>query len=209
MLGDRTGELDAKMWDNVARSTGNVRPRRFRQGQRPAADLPEPAAAHDAQDGAPGRTRTSILGDYFPASERNPDEMFAELRASSTRSAILIFTLCSTLSWTMRTSHGCIAPRPPRRRVHHAFLGGLLEHVLSVCQLCRATASHYKGVDVDLLMTGAILHDIGKIDGAQLMSGLRLQHQGQLLGHIVIGMQMLDDKTRAGSRFSALASNLA
>jgi len=52
---------------------------------------------------------------------------------------------------------------PAAKSVHHAFLGGLLEHVLSLCNLSRMTASHYKYVDADLVVTGAILHDIGKI----------------------------------------------
>ncbi|MDZ7637879.1 MAG: HD domain-containing protein [Bryobacterales bacterium] len=53
---------------------------------------------------------------------------------------------------------------PSAKQIHHAFLGGLLEHVLSLCTLCKLVGPHYPNVDLDLLLTGAILHDIGKIE---------------------------------------------
>ena len=53
---------------------------------------------------------------------------------------------------------------PAAKMMHHAFLGGLLEHVVSLCDLCRWSPQHYRELDADLLLTGAILHDIGKLD---------------------------------------------
>ncbi len=83
---------------------------------------------------------------------------------------------------------------PAAKHVHHAWLGGLIEHVLSVCHLCRMTAAHYGYIDVDLLLTGAILHDIGKVAELSYDRSFGYTAEGQLLGHIVIGLRLLHEK---------------
>src|SRR5438270_730576 len=74
------------------------------------------------------------------------------------------------------------------------LLGDLIEHVLSVCQLCRLAAGHYGNVDLDLLITGAILHDVGKVSELTYERSFGYSTDGQLLGHIYIGLQMLNEK---------------
>lgn len=193
LLGDRTGEVDAKMWDNVAEVMDTfdrddfVKVKGLLQifQNRPQLTIHKMARLEDSDVN---------LGDYFPSSERNPDEMFAELRGiineirnPHLHALLNAFMDDEKIARMYRSA-------PAAKTVHHAFLGGLLEHVLSVCQLCRATASHYKGVDVDLLMTGAILHDVGKTTELSYERTFGYSTSGQLLGHIVIGMQMLNDK---------------
>src|SRR6185369_9366240 len=85
---------------------------------------------------------------------------------------------------------------PAAKQIHHAYLGGLIEHVLSVCTLARTTAPHYPNIDLDLLLTGAILHDIGKIYELNYERGFSYSDDGQLLGHIHIGLRMVADKLR-------------
>ena len=85
---------------------------------------------------------------------------------------------------------------PAAKSIHHAYLGGLIEHVLSLCALCRTVAAHYHDVDLDLLLTAAILHDIGKIEELKFERSFGYTTPGQLLGHIVIGVQMIADKLR-------------
>jgi 3'-5' exoribonuclease len=193
LLGDRTGEVDAKMWDNVAEVMDTfdrddfVKVKGLLQifQNRPQLTIHKMARLEDSDVN---------LGDYFPSSERNPDEMFAELRGmiSDIRNPHLhalldAFMEDEKIARMYRSA-------PAAKTVHHAFLGGLLEHALSVCKLCRATASHYKGIDVDLLMTGAILHDVGKTTELSYERTFGYSTGGQLLGHIAIGMQMLNDK---------------
>jgi 3'-5' exoribonuclease len=93
-----------------------------------------------------------------------------------------------------------IAPRyrraPAAKQIHHAYLGGLIEHVLSLCALARLTAAHYPHVDRDLLLTGVVLHDIGKIYELNYERGFSYSSEGQLLGHIHIGIRMVGDKLR-------------
>lgn len=79
---------------------------------------------------------------------------------------------------------------------HHAYRGGLLEHVLSLMKLSLAVAPHYEGLDPDLLLVGAFLHDIGKIDELIYERELAYSDEGQLIGHIVMAVSMLEDKVR-------------
>jgi len=85
---------------------------------------------------------------------------------------------------------------PAAKQIHHAFLGGLLEHVLSVCALARLVAPQYPIVDYDLLITGVLLHDIGKIYELNYERGFSYSNEGQLLGHIAIAQRMLGEKLR-------------
>jgi 3'-5' exoribonuclease len=85
---------------------------------------------------------------------------------------------------------------PAAKTVHHAWVGGLIEHVLSLAQLAKFTGTHYANIDMDLLLAGVFLHDIGKITELTYARSLGYSDEGQLLGHIVIGLQMVDDKIR-------------
>ena len=76
---------------------------------------------------------------------------------------------------------------------HHNYVGGLAEHSLSIFDLCSNFASHYKELDKDLLLSGALLHDIGKVESYSLNSAIEYTDSGRLLGHIVIGDQMVKD----------------
>src|SRR5205807_1896897 len=97
---------------------------------------------------------------------------------------------------------------PAAKTIHHAFLGGLIEHVLSLCGLAKLTASHYGGIDLDLLLTGVVLHDIGKIYELNYERGFSYSTEGQLIGHISIAMRMLSEKLRGHPDFPPLLRNL-
>jgi 3'-5' exoribonuclease len=120
--------------------------------------------------------------------------MFAELRAlvagmrnPHLRSLLEAFLNDEPLARMYRTA-------PAAKHVHHAYLGGLIEHVLSVCRLCHLMASHYGNVDYELLLTGAVLHDVGKVAELTYDRSFGYSTEGQLLGHIVIGLRMLHEK---------------
>jgi 3'-5' exoribonuclease len=82
---------------------------------------------------------------------------------------------------------------PAAKRLHHAWLGGLLEHVLTLVRVCRAVAPFYPEVDRDLLVTGAMLHDIGKVRELSWRSSFGYTLEGQLVGHISIAQRMLSE----------------
>jgi 3'-5' exoribonuclease len=81
--------------------------------------------------------------------------------------------------------------------MHHAYYGGLLEHVLSLCNLCRVVLSHYPEADAELLLSGAVLHDVGKLRELSYERSLGYTDEGQLLGHILIEYELVTKKMDA------------
>ncbi len=193
LLGDRTGEVDAKMWDNVVEVVDTFERDDFVKVKgllqifqnRLQMTVHKMARVLDAD---------VDFADFFPASTRDPLEMFAELRAlvaamrnPHLRALLEAFLDDEPLARMYRTA-------PAAKHVHHAYLGGLIEHVLSVCRLCHLVSSHYGNLDPDLLLTGAILHDVGKVAELTYERSFGYSTEGQLLGHIVIGLRLLHDK---------------
>jgi 3'-5' exoribonuclease len=146
--------------------------------------------------------------DYFPASKRDAEEMWRELRALV--AGMTDRHLKGLLEAVLDDEE--IARRyrraPAAKQIHHAFLGGLLEHVLSVCGLAKAAAAHYPNIDADLLLTGAILHDIGKIYELNYERGFSYSNEGQLLGHMSIAIRMVGEKLRNLPDFPPLVRTL-
>jgi 3'-5' exoribonuclease len=196
LLGDRTGELDAKMWDNVSEIIDGFDRDDFVKVKglvqifhnRPQLTIHKMRRMDESE---------VDYGDYFPSSLRNQDEMWAELCGivaglSNPDLKALLEAFISDEDVSRRYRRA-----PAAKQIHHAFLGGLIEHVLSVCGLACATASHYTDIDLDLLLTGIILHDIGKIYELNYERGFSYSTEGQLIGHINIAMRMLGDKLRS------------
>jgi len=86
---------------------------------------------------------------------------------------------------------------PAAKAMHHAWLGGLLEHTLSVGRLADRICELYPGIDRDLVLTGALLHDIGKVRELTYERTLDYSTPGRLLGHVIIGVEMIRDKAMA------------
>jgi 3'-5' exoribonuclease len=192
-LADRSGDIDAKMWDNVDKimdtfeRDGFVRVKGVSQIHLNKLQF----TIHTLQ--AVPESEVD-LGDFFPASSRDPEEMFAELRGhidaiSNPHLKALLTAIFDDAGISRRFKRA-----PAAKSIHHAWLGGLIEHVLSLCSLCKLIGPHYPHVDVDLLITGAILHDIGKIDELNYERGFSYSDEGQLLGHILIGLRMINEK---------------
>ncbi|MDO8740397.1 MAG: HD domain-containing protein [Candidatus Woesearchaeota archaeon] len=80
---------------------------------------------------------------------------------------------------------------PAAMYIHHGWVGGLLEHTLSVVKLCEDIFKIHDGMDRDLLITGAILHDIGKLEEFAVTTSIKVSTKGMLLGHVTIGIEML------------------
>src|SRR5258708_30408431 len=161
-LCDRTGELDAKQWDNGVEVMETFERDDFVKVKgliqifhnRPQMTIHKMRRVGDHE---------VEFTDYFPASERNPDEMLAELRGivAGMNNAHLRGLLNGLLDDPEVARRYKIAPAA--KQIHHAYLGGLIEHVLSLCGMARLAASHYRAIDLDLLLAGVVLHDLGKI----------------------------------------------
>ena len=195
LLGDKTGKIDAKMWDNVA----DVLDAFDRD------DFVKVKAMVQLHQNRPQLVLHKIrlleaneidFADYFPATSRNVDEMWRELRryVAKVRSPHVRALLDSFLD-DEAIARG-YRQAPAAKSIHHAYLGGLLEHVLSLCFLCEMTSAHYSYVDFDLMIAGAVLHDIGKIHELTYDRGFSYSTEGQLLGHMMIALRMIGDKVR-------------
>ncbi len=132
-------------------------------------------------------------GDFYPASRRDPEEMFGELQSfvAMVRDDALRQLLESILNDTSISQR--LKTAPAALKIHHAFRGGLLEHILSLCSLASALTAHYPRLNLDWLIGGALLHDLGKIDTLNL-SGIRFDYtmRGQLIEHITLGLEILE-----------------
>mgnify|MGYP005841386865 CR=1 FL=1 len=95
-----------------------------------------------------------------------------------------------------------LAAAPAGVKKHHAYRGGLLDHVVSLMRLARSVAPHYPSLQPDLLLMGAFLHDLGKIDELTYERDLGYSDAGQLLGHVVLALKLLDDKILEARRLS-------
>lgn len=130
------------------------------------------------------------MGDFMPASERHPDDMMADLmqlcRVTFTHKPWLKFLSAvfkdEEILRRFKTAIGA-------KNVHHAYAGGLLEHTLSVSELCMRLCDHYPELDRQVLLAGAIFHDIGK--AWELSGGIANDYtdEGRLIGHISIGLE--------------------
>jgi 3'-5' exoribonuclease len=195
ILGDRTGELDAKMWDNVSEVMDEFDRDDFVKikglvqvfHNRPQLTIHKLRRMDDSE---------VEFCDYFPSSRRDQDEMWMELRSivaglSNVHIKALLNAMLDEPDISERYRKA-----PAAKQIHHAFLGGLIEHVLSICSLAKMAADHYKFVDYDLLIAGVVLHDIGKLYELNYRRGFSYSNEGQLLGHITIAVRMVEDKIR-------------
>jgi len=207
MLGDRTGELDARMFDNVADVLDAFDRDDFVQVKglmqvfhnRPQLTIHKLRLMHESE---------VDYTDYFPASKRDAEEMWRELRGivagiGNPHLKALLEAVLDDPDIARRYRRA-----PAAKQIHHAFLGGLIEHVLSVCALARMNGPHYPNIDLDLLLTGAILHDVGKIYELNYERGFSYSNEGQLIGHIQIGLRIVGDKLRGLPDFPPLLRTL-
>jgi 3'-5' exoribonuclease len=192
---DRTGSLEARMWDDVAEAIATCSEGCYvkvqgdiskYQGKFQITLKKLRLAADNEIDPV----------DYQPSTRFDIEQMWAELRGyvvgfENTELRRLVFAFLDDEK--IGPAFKCA---PAAKRLHHAWLGGLLEHVLTLVRVCLATAPFYPEVDRDLLVTGAILHDIGKIHELDWKSSFRYTLEGQMIGHISIAQGMLREKVQ-------------
>ncbi len=195
-LGDRSGSIPGKMWDgfeaiaktfdrdDVVRVRGRVK--LYNGRAELTLDQILPVAENDYD-----------LDDFLPATQADVEKLFAGLRAAvaGMKNPWLQKLLVSVIE------DPAIAPRlkraPAAMSMHHAYLGGLLEHVSSLIEMGAAVAAHYPELDPDLLLAGVVLHDIGKIDELSYTRAIDYSDDGRLLGHIMMGAALAREKCRA------------
>lgn len=153
----------------------------------------------------PGEYDTS---DYMPCSEKNTDDMYKNLMDiinginNKYLSGLLKSFFVDDVEFINKFKTHSAA-----KSIHHGFIGGLLEHTLSVAKICVYIGDNYPEINKDLLVTAAICHDIGKVDELSDFPENDYTDQGQLIGHIVLGTMMVDNKIREMKDFPVVLAN--
>ena len=130
---------------------------------------------------------------YFPTTKYNVEEMFAELLGIVREFQNPFLKQLLENIFADETTTRKFKRAPAAKTMHHPYLGGLLEHTLSLVKLARKVGSHYDGIDLDLLLTGAVLHDFGKIDELSYERGFGYTNEGQMIGHLAMETIMVHD----------------
>lgn len=131
---------------------------------------------------------------FLPSTEKDIPRLESELKAiSSSIESPYLKPLISSFLDDPEFYHAFINSTGAKKR-HHAYIGGLLEHTVGVMRLCRNLCEFYPDLDRDLLLAGAVLHDIGKIREYTASSVFDLSSEGRFVGHMVIGVDMLNER---------------
>ena len=192
-LGDRTGRIDGVVWDNAdqiygSAQTGDVV--KIKASVTTYKEIPQLKVEKLRK----AKEEEIDLSDFLPASERDLDSLYDEFKEAV--SSIQNSHLRSLLELLLKDSSVTekLKVTPGGKLWHHAYVGGLLQHTLRVVQVCEKAASMYELVDRDLLITGALVHDIGKISSYSARGFFDYTDEGRLIGHIVSGNELIDRK---------------
>ncbi len=192
-LTDKTGALKGVIWDNVEQISANSTSGDFVRIQ---GNVNEYRGAFQLVIKNMEKCSADMIDplDFLPVTHRDIDSMFERLQmiTSSIGTPYLKKLVQAFLNDKEFVRNFKAAPAA--KKMHHAYIGGLLEHTLSMVSLSDKVASHYSGIDRDLLLTGAILHDIGKIREFEYQFKIDYSDEGRLLSHIVVGLEMIDEK---------------
>jgi 3'-5' exoribonuclease len=199
-LSDKTGTLKGVVWDNVDQIADGITSGDFAHVNGSVSDYKGAlqVVIKKMDPYSPDRIDPS---DFLPQTSRDIERMFKRLlkRADSITTDYLKALIDAFFNDKEFVNKFKTAPAA--KKMHHAYIGGLLEHTLSMSSLADKIAGHYGGVNRDLLLSGAILHDIGKIEEFEYQSKIDYSDKGRLLNHIVIGIKMVDDKLSGINNF--------
>lgn len=204
---DRTGSINGIMWDKIEDALDICYPGTFCRVQGRVADY----------QGKPQLNVSLVLPieqsevnrqDFLATTPHDTEELLAELRKFI---ASISDPFLHQLLDSFFTSEEFVArfvTAPAAQSVHHAYLGGLLEHTVFMSRLAEAVAGIYHELNRDLLLTGTILHDIGKTCEYSYETAIDHTLDGRLIGHIVTGYQMVQEKIASIPEFPAETGRL-
>jgi len=192
-LADRTGTIKGVVWDNVEQIAAAAKAGDF---VRVAASASEYRSSLQLViRSLTAVPRDSVApDDFLPATPRNVEQMLERLKALTHGMTCEHLKALMSAFWNDDQFMHQFKRAPAAKKMHHAYLGGLLEHTLSMAVLAEKIAGHYTGVDRDLLLAGVVLHDIGKVRELNYDHTIDYTDEGRLLSHIVIGLQMVEAK---------------
>lgn len=190
-LADSSGQIECRMWDageageflqgDVVKIRGQVS--RYKDQLQITVDRLRKAEVAEF-----------FAADFVPATERDVDEMWAELEEWVSTMEDADFARLARAFLDDAEIRAALREAPAAKALHHAWIGGLLEHILSLMGVADAVVRKYPGANRDLLLTGVLLHDIGKLKELRWGTSFEYTLPGQLLGHITMGVRMVEEK---------------
>jgi 3'-5' exoribonuclease len=201
-LGDRSGTIEARMWDQFDGVVKDINRDDFVKVQA-RVEIYRNKPQLSLQNLRLAKPEEIDLADFLAHTKEDVGKLYAQL---------LEYAGSITNPWLKKLTTGILSDpkiatrfkRAPAAKVmHHAYLGGLLEHVISLCGLAKQIAAHYPELDVDLLLTAAILHDVGKLDELCYERAINYTVEGQLLGHIMMEFETVSKSMDAIEGFPA------
>lgn len=201
-LCDRTGTIDCKVWDNVEEFSGRftiddfVMIKGAVNSYQGTKEINIKAIEKIVDDIVELKDFVAVSEYDFDALEKRLYTVITNLRNPYLQRLLILF-------YEDKEFMALFKIAPAAKDIHHAFWGGLLEHSLEIVDLCKDIKNRYAEIDLDLLVTGAILHDIGKVRELKYKRSLDYTDEGRLIGHIVIGVEMVDEKIRLIGDFPA------
>jgi len=193
-LQDKTGVIDAKVWD-ITHDIGQ-----FEEGDIIKIDGQSNFFQNEMQIKV-FKLRKSREGeyeptDYIPCSKQDIEEMYKKVKniIKSLKNPF-VKTMLENILIKNENIAKSYKTHPAATYMHHSYMGGLLEHSLSVAEICDSLGARYEYVNRDILIAGALLHDIGKIYELAPLPQSEYTDDGQMLGHIVMGVTLISEET--------------
>lgn len=199
-LEDKTGQIRGVVWDNVEQASAAAGAGDFVQVNGSAGEY-RGALQLVVKSMTAVPVEKLSPADYLPTTSRNIDQMFSRLRSLTDTITTEYLKALMNSFWADADFTNCFIHAPAAKSMHHAYIGGLLEHTLSMALLADRIVGHYSGVDRDMLLVGVILHDVGKVRELGYAHRIDYTDEGRFLSHIVIGIEMVEAKIRTIENF--------
>ena len=195
-LGDRTGTVEARMWDQFEALAKEVRRDDFIKVQG-RVEIYRNKPQLTLQQFRVAKPDEIDLGDFLPRTAYDVEELYKQLLGFIEEMKNPWLKKLTSKILTDPNNVARFKRAPAAKVMHHAYIGGLIEHVVGLCGLAKQIAAHYPELDVDLLLTAALLHDVGKLDELCYERAVSYTAEGQLLGHIVMELETISKEMDA------------
>lgn len=199
-LSDKSGVIDGRIWEQAEEAAARLHPDSF-VSVRGSVEAWRGRLQINIRQAAPAAADRLDQGDFLPASYRDTEELagyvdyfLTEVYDPDYRRLLEAFFGDGEFMARFSRSPGAV-------RSHHAYLGGLLEHTVSVTTLCQHACVQHPRLNSDLLVTAALLHDVGKLEEFSCEGRISYSRPGRMLGHVLLGQRMIEERLRAMEGF--------
>ncbi|MBI2985850.1 MAG: HD domain-containing protein [Deltaproteobacteria bacterium] len=195
-LADRSGEIEGKVWER-AEDLGRGFEKNDFVRVRGQATLYQGKVQIRVQDISCVDEKGVMIEDFLPKSPYDADAMAGELMTILRATKNSHLRALAEAFFTDENFMDLFKRAPAGKTIHHPYLGGLLEHTLSLLRLILKVAENYRGINLDLLLIGGFLHDIGKVYEFSFDRAVEYTDRGQLLGHLVMEVELVSAKIKS------------